>query len=576
MVFPNNSQQIKPQRSCRNHCTLLIVLLILQLCVVIIKAEGGENTTGTNVTLWAPPSASPSASPSLPIPPLSSNAVTLLFLQRLYTATTSSGPGLRWKNSFGWDRKPITTTKKNKKAPATTTIHVCRWFGVECLSTGQTLVYALRLKGNNLVGTLPEFSDVFPSSPSSAAASDLRIIDLSSNSLSGTIPSSWFNTNVLGNLEQLILSQNQLSQTIPWHDGLLRSPLLFHIDVSQNLLTGTLPAVSPSAQPVVLLRLRLLRLRQNYFVGPIPHSFLRVVCPQIEVFDLSRNSFRDHLISVFEAPSSVMPSQFSSISYLDLSSNLFYGDLPGPVFADRLGPSLQSLNLSKNILRGTISNWMAMSGLRDLVLNSNEISGTLPRELWGAFPNLRVLDVGRNHFRGPAPEESVVALSTQLSYLDLSQNSFIGLLPAYSSSANKVLLLRTAMNSWDCPLPNISSPFSSSLSFSSVVWIDGPPSTECVERTKVAERKRQRRLESQKLSTPLTPHQVLGVNFGIITLICCAMLVRVVGVPVAVQEFFSKTVVQSLRRVISAIYPPFKRHSSKKKKRKNFEENEAV
>lgn len=123
-------------------------------------------------------------------------------------ALYQSTDGPHWTNRNGW---------LESKQP-------CTWFGITC---HEAQVSKIRLNGKRLTGSLPD---------ALGKLSHLQILDLSNNSLLGTIPAT------LGNLplQELDLSKNQLSGALPPELGHLVQ--LQRLSLSGNAaLTGALP-----------------------------------------------------------------------------------------------------------------------------------------------------------------------------------------------------------------------------------------------------------------------------------------------------------------------------------------------
>ncbi|KAK9167785.1 hypothetical protein Scep_002976 [Stephania cephalantha] len=143
----------------------------------------------------------------------------------------------------------------------------------------------LVLGGNNFEGEIPS---------SFSKLSHLEFLDMSSNKLSGPIPSSYAN-NDLPNLTYLDLSNNQLNGTIP--------PSLFTL---------------PSLQEMYL--------DQNKFIGILDdEAFPNSISSPLTMLDLSYNLLEGNIPKFI--------SKFTSLEYLDLSSNNFHGAVDPRMFA---------------------------------------------------------------------------------------------------------------------------------------------------------------------------------------------------------------------------------------------------
>ncbi|GLJ42081.1 hypothetical protein SUGI_0871320 [Cryptomeria japonica] len=159
---------------------------------------------------------------------------------------------------------------------------------------------------------------------------DLKVLDLSANSIQTNIPSWIWN---LPSLYSLNLSCNQLTGSLP---SRLTLPMYFdYLDLHNNSLEGALPLPPagaylldlsmnqfngsiPSHNGAYLENARFLSLSRNNLSGAIPDS---ICTPYLQVLDLSKNTL-----------SSVIPPHLtrncSSLSVLDLAENHLEGKLP--------------------------------------------------------------------------------------------------------------------------------------------------------------------------------------------------------------------------------------------------------
>ncbi|CAK7334836.1 unnamed protein product [Dovyalis caffra] len=104
---------------------------------------------------------------------------------------------------------------------------VCTWVGIEC-DANQSFVYTLRLPGVGLVGPIP---------PNTLGRlSQLRVLSLRSNRLSGEIPSDFSNLTLL---RSLYLQKNEFTGDFP--PSLTRLTRLTRLDLSSNNFTGSIP-----------------------------------------------------------------------------------------------------------------------------------------------------------------------------------------------------------------------------------------------------------------------------------------------------------------------------------------------
>ncbi|KAG2308353.1 hypothetical protein Bca4012_082557 [Brassica carinata] len=127
----------------------------------------------------------------------------------------------------------------------------CNWVGVEC-NSDRTSVHSLRLPGTGLVGQIP--------SGSLGRLSQLRVLSLRSNRLSGQIPPDFSN---LTHLRSLYLQNNAFSGEFP--SSITQLTGLVRLDISSNNLTGPIPFSVNN-----LTQLTGLFLGNNRFSGSLP------------------------------------------------------------------------------------------------------------------------------------------------------------------------------------------------------------------------------------------------------------------------------------------------------------------
>jgi len=126
----------------------------------------------------------------------------------------------------------------------------CWWHGVVCASGH---VQALKLSSNNLSGPIPT---------TLGNLSYLEELQMAGNRLTGAIPSSLGN---LSNLQELYLYDNQLSGAIPASLGNLST--LLGLVLMENQLTGPIPSSLGN-----LANLQFLSLSHNQLTGGVPSS----------------------------------------------------------------------------------------------------------------------------------------------------------------------------------------------------------------------------------------------------------------------------------------------------------------
>ncbi|XP_018440266.1 probable inactive receptor kinase At2g26730 [Raphanus sativus] len=158
----------------------------------------------------------------------------------------------------------------------------CNWVGVEC-NSDRSSVYSLRLPGTGLVGQIPPGS--------LGKLSQLRVLSLRSNRLSGQIPRDFAN---LTHLRSLYLQRNELSGEFP--PSVTQLTGLVRLDLSSNNLTGPVPFAVNN-----LTLLTGLFLGSNRFSGNLPSVTLGLT--DFNVSDNNLNGSVPSSLSKFPAAS---------------------------------------------------------------------------------------------------------------------------------------------------------------------------------------------------------------------------------------------------------------------------------
>ncbi|WOH09475.1 hypothetical protein DCAR_0728932 [Daucus carota subsp. sativus] len=263
---------------------------------------------------------------------------------------------------------------------------------------------------NQLAGSLPDIT----------LFSSLRILEASSNHLSGYLPPVFEHHS---DLQLLDLSNNHLRGSLPDFTGFLS---LDSLDLSSNEFSGSLPDLTGCSS------LQVLRLDGNQLTEWETQS--TGLLSTLEELDLSMNSIgstinEEHL------------SNLSSLKYLRTSFNSLTFEFNSewlPTFklwelslaSCKLGPNfpnwirnqdyMEILDISNNQISDTIPTWFQnLSSVIHLNLSSNNIRGKFPYK----FVYIREIDLSSNYFDGPLPPISVECLK-----INLSQNKFSGTL----------------------------------------------------------------------------------------------------------------------------------------------------
>ncbi|MBD1204730.1 MAG: IPT/TIG domain-containing protein, partial [Rhodobacteraceae bacterium] len=307
-------------------------------------------------------------------------------LLRLYTDL--GGPG--WTDRTNWGRGFVDS-----------------WHGVT-VENGR--VTELTLGNNNVRGALST-----PSVDSALAQlGGLRVLDLSNNGLTGTVPRS---IGKLTLLETLNLSKNKLTGGLKDLCGLVR---LRDLDVSNNALRDSLSGVL-----CCLTNLERANVSNNRIYGSVPLCLLDL--ERLSVLDASGNELSDSLPAELWA--------MRSLTVLRLRRNRLTGSLPaawgsadggtsravkGIARTTALVTGLQTLDLGANSITGGIpASWGNLTMLRILALDSNRLGGAVPEEISG-LGRLTTLLLSSNRFTD-APDMSRIA---RLTTLGLDDNAF--------------------------------------------------------------------------------------------------------------------------------------------------------
>jgi Leucine rich repeat len=240
----------------------------------------------------------------------------------------------------------------------------CTWIGIGC---ERGIIKEVNLEQFGLRGLFPH---------SLAALDSLKIINLSQNYLSGTIPSSLFELS----LEGIRLRENNLSGAI---DGFKHFTDIMYIDVEKNQLTGFIPELTSRA-------LFDLSLSFNKLRGTIPSLLANL--ERLEAIKFGHNALSGTI------PSSI--GQLQRLRKLAIQGNRLDGSIPESLFFCK---ELMYVDLGGNSIHGIVG-----SGLGDLLklqyldLSGNELSGTLPAGE-NVLTDLYAVSVSQNRFVGTLP-----------------------------------------------------------------------------------------------------------------------------------------------------------------------------
>jgi Leucine-rich repeat (LRR) protein len=263
-----------------------------------------------------------------------------------------------------------------------------RWVGVGCMDPcdqfrdGQTCalgrVSSLVLDQNDLIGDLSNWTGV-------GMLTNLTIMDLSLNSLAGTLPTQ---IGRVEHLHSLNLLRSGMQGTLPTELGELNSRTqvpLHEINIAQNAISGTIPPSLGSHTALVSLNAR-----SNLISGAIPSSLTGM--GELSTLYLQDNAIEGTLPEPL--------SGLSSLRYLEVSRGRLSGTVP-PAIGSL--PLLQVLHLEANLLSGSLPDELTdLRILRTLRLADNWLDGEIPSRI-GNLQRLEVLDIYNNSMVGDIP-----------------------------------------------------------------------------------------------------------------------------------------------------------------------------
>ncbi|KAJ0721460.1 putative non-specific serine/threonine protein kinase [Helianthus annuus] len=283
----------------------------------------------------------------------------------------------------------------------------------------QSHLQRLYLSNSSIIDTIPEwFENIM---------SHILVLDLSNNQISGKLPRFHFNKsdNVWGDGDGILsLNSNKFEGSLATFPSNVRI-----LDLSDNLLSGHLPQTDGTMN----LILEVVKLSKNRFTGSIPVHLCKV--PSIYVLDLSQNKFSGRLpgclgnligLGAMDVSNNtltgVVPSSLGSLTQLvslHFHNNKFEGNLP--LSLQNL-TRLITLDTGNNFLTGSIPSWIGESllNLRILNLQSNKFTGKIPLQLC-QLSALQYLNLAQNHIIGTVPH-CFSNFSGMITYQEISVN----------------------------------------------------------------------------------------------------------------------------------------------------------
>lgn len=259
----------------------------------------------------------------------------------------------------------------------------------------ESQLFTMRLSSNNLTGTLPS---------SWQNLTQLNSLYISSNFLTGSLPPKWA---TLSRLQSLYLSSNHLIGSIPFEYGSMSS--LTYLQLSYNRLTGTVPSSLSD-----LTELTILNLRDNFLGGTLESCFSAATQTKLRTVDVSNNQFRGTL-----------PEQLYSMRSLKTIaavSNCFDQSISPAICGS---PGLENLVLD-GLQSAAACRSYFLPGLSRSYQVKYPFHGSLPACVF-SMASLLVLHLSGNGFTGSIPAD--VMINPPMLDLSLSHNQLTGPIP---------------------------------------------------------------------------------------------------------------------------------------------------
>ncbi|TYH04714.1 hypothetical protein ES288_A08G028100v1 [Gossypium darwinii] len=276
---------------------------------------------------------------------------------------------------------------------------------------------------------------------------NLGKLNLHSNLLQGPILSTCLNPQIpiLKELEEFIISENKLTGNVP--SSICNVSSLALLDLSENSLSGTIPDWNNKLTDrfprwiASLPSLQVLILRFNRFYGSLPHSIASSNFSALRIIDLSANEFTGTLSTKLLRNLKAMkdkPREWLNSSYTDI-----FGIVDvSCIYEIPVNVTTKGLEMG---LTKTLDIFVSMD------LSNNQFSGEILEDV-GRLISLQMLNFSHNNFTGPIPASfgNLVALES----LDLSSNKFSGGIPSQMTNLTFLAVLNLSNNKLVGPIPH--------------------------------------------------------------------------------------------------------------------------
>ena len=314
----------------------------------------------------------------------------------------------------------------------TNTTQLEPWTGIVCDTSNpfniKYLISEINLSGRSITGNIPE---------SIGLISSLRVLDLSSNSMSGAIHSmiTRFANNAAVYLEKLRLESNSFSSTVPSTIGTITT--IESLGLAKNSLSGVLPT-----EINALTKLTAIEINNNQFSGNFPETIFYL--PALETINADTNRLTGLPTLTLTVPF-LRSAKFSN-------NDITTAVLDVAMWGNNM-PEAHTIHLHNNDLTGTISgsSLTHFQKLQEMLVYSNKLTGTLPPQL-GTLTRLETLDLGSNLLTSTIPNE--ISSASNLQHLSLDSNGLTGQLTyAALSPLTRLVTLELQSNSLTSTLP---------------------------------------------------------------------------------------------------------------------------
>uniref|UniRef100_A0ACD5X4T4 Uncharacterized protein n=1 Tax=Avena sativa TaxID=4498 RepID=A0ACD5X4T4_AVESA len=288
-------------------------------------------------------------------------------------------------------------------------------------------IQELQISANSIGGTIPS---------SLANITTLKKISFAFNRFHGNIPDEFVK---LDRLEILYVGSNQLVGRFP--PAILNLSSLTGLQLNTNMLSGEIPSNLGNSLP----NLQKLSLALNFFHGQIPHSIVNA--SDLRVLDISSNNF-----------TGVVPSSIGRL-YKLVKFSIQINELQahnkqewGFVSSLANCTELEVLSLARNHLEGQVPSSLSNLSihLQHLYLGQNQLAGSFPSGI-AELPNLIILGLDYNQFTGVVPQW--LGASKNLQKLSLATNSFTGNIPSALSNLSQLTELLLDTNQFTGNIP---------------------------------------------------------------------------------------------------------------------------